>query len=317
MDTYSTANVPRNSRAAYWNSLYAHRLAHVTFNPADPHDFEAELRVGTLGPLGIAHVSAKATDIERTRSHIGRGGARLFSFLLMVRGTAGFEHCGHLSTLAAGDFTLCDNAAPHRLQAAGATELIVLRATPETIREHLPNPELWCGMRLPSGSIFAAAAGNMVRDLYQRMERGMPERFAHPAAGTLLGVLASSIGMTFDVPDSASSTIARRIQAQRYVERHLCEQDLTPPRVADALHISPRYLRMLFEGQGESIAAYILRRRLEECARQLVSPMLRGRSITEIAFGTGFNSAAHFTRVFRNQYRMTPSEFRRRGPVAS
>ena len=315
METYSTANVPRSTRAAYWNSLYASRLANVTFNPADPADFEAELHVGAIGPLGLARVTTKCVDIERNRAHISLGGARLFSFLLLARGSGEFEHCGHSTALRAGDFTLCDNAAPHRLHGGDATELVVLRVSPEVIREHLPNPEMWCGMRLPSDSIFAAAAVNMVRDMFVRIDGGVPERFARTVAGNLLDVLATSIGMTFDVPGSASSIVARRIQAQRFVEVHLRDPDLTPPRVASALHISTRYLRMLFEGERESIASYILRRRLDECARQLVNPLLRGRTITQIAFATGFNSAAHFTRAFSRQYRVTPSEFRRRGAL--
>jgi AraC-like DNA-binding protein len=311
VEIYSTANAPRGTRAAYWNSLYASRLAHVTFNPADPAEFEAELRVGAIGPLGIARVTSMPTDIERNRTHISRGGARLFSFLLLTRGAGCFEHCGHSAQLQAGDFTLCDNAAPHRLHSRDSTEMIVLRVSPEVMREHMPNPELWCGMRLPADSIFATAAVNMLRDLYARLDAGLPERYARTVAGNLLDVLATSLGMTFDVPDSASSIVARRIQAQRFVEVNLRDPELTPPHVARALAISPRYLRMLFEGERESIACYILRRRLEECARQLANPLLQGRTITEIAFGTGFNSAAHFTRAFREQYGLTPSEFRR------
>jgi AraC-like DNA-binding protein len=312
VDIYSTANVPRGARASWWNALYADRLAHVTFNPADPEDFEAELRLGSVGPLGIARVVAKPTDIERNTAHISRGGARLFSFLLLARGSAVFEHCGRNTPLGEGDFTLCDSTTPHRLHCSDATELLVLRVAPAVMREYLPNPELWCGMRLPAGSIFASAAVNMVRDIYGRLDAGMPERFARTAAANLLGVLATSIGMTFDVPEGATTVVSRRIQALRYVDLHLCDPELAPAGVAQALRVSPRYLRMLFEGEQESVAEYILRRRLEECARQLANPMLRGRSITGVAFMHGFSSAAHFSRTFRDQYQVTPSEFRRR-----
>jgi hypothetical protein len=69
MDIYSTADAPRNARAAYWNSVYTSRFAHVTFDPADRNAFEAELRVGALGPLGIARVQCMSAGIERTRAH--------------------------------------------------------------------------------------------------------------------------------------------------------------------------------------------------------------------------------------------------------
>jgi AraC-like DNA-binding protein len=104
---------------------------------------------------------------------------------------------------------------------------------------------------------------------------------------------------------------ARRLQARRYIEAHLREPDLSSCSVAEALGISSRYLRMLFSGKEESVSRYILRRRLEECARQLSNAMWRGRTLTEIAFAYGFNSSAHFTRAFRAEYGMTPSEYRR------
>jgi AraC family transcriptional regulator, positive regulator of tynA and feaB len=310
VETYSTANAPRAARATYWNALYSSRLAHVTFEPADPSAFEAELHVGAIGPLGVAHVASKATSIERGPAHIRRGGERLFSFLLLVRGAGRFEHCGQSAELREGDITLCDNAAPHRLGIDCSTRMLVLRVPAELMRRHVPNPETWCGARLPADSMFASAAGNMLRDVYARLD-GLPGEFGRTVAGSLLDVLATSMALRFDVPGSGTSVVARRIEAQRFVEAHLGDPDLAPPDVARALNISPRYLRMIFEGERESIACYILRRRLEECARQLASPLLQGRTITDIAFGNGFNSAAHFTRAFRERYGQTPSDYRR------
>jgi hypothetical protein len=74
--------------------------------------------------------------------------------------------------------------------------------------------------------------------------------------------------------------------------------------------MSPRYLRAIFATSNETVSAYILRRRLEECARELADPRARAGSITEIAFGWGFNSAPHFTRSFRERYGMSPRQYR-------
>jgi AraC-like DNA-binding protein len=132
-------------------------------------------------------------------------------------------------------------------------------------------------------------------------------------ARNVLDIMATSYAMAFDVPVSDSSAVsARKLQAKRYIEEHLREPDLSPCTVANALGISPRYLRMLFCSGSENASRYILRRRLEECAKQLSSALWRGRTITEIAFASGFNSAAHFTRVFKDEYGVTPSQFRNR-----
>jgi AraC-like DNA-binding protein len=312
VDIYSTANAPRRARAAYWNSVYSSRFAQVTFRPGDDDDFEAELRVGKIGPLGVARVHSNTTDIERDRFHIRRSEGRIFSFLLQARGSAVFSHYGRETRLEAGDFTLCDNAMPHNFHCNGANELIILRAPPELLRSYMPYPERLCGLRLPATSLFAEAAAKMAHSLWRQLETGIPECYSGMVVRNMLDVLATSYAMSFAAADDESSTVvARRIQARSYVEAHLREADLTPSRIADALHISSRYLRMLFESEQESVTGFILRRRLEECARQIGCVLWRGHTITAIAFSCGFNSAAHFTRAFRDRFSMTPTEYRR------
>ena len=312
MDIYSTAAVPRGARASYWNELYSRRFAQVTFNPVDRDDFEAELRVGAVGPIGIARVQSQPTHIERNRTHINHGSGRLFSFLLQARGNGVFTHYGHETHMEEGDFTLCDSAAPHRFECYGRTELIILRTSPDVLRSYLPDPEQLCGRRLPAAMGITGTAANMAQKLWSLVENGLPEKFSGMVARNALDIMATSYAMAFDASLSGSSAVgARKLQAKRYIEAHLREPDLTPCTVANALGISPRYLRMLFCGGAENASRYILRRRLEECAKQLSSALWRGHTITEIAFSCGFNSAAHFTRVFRDEYRTTPSQFRR------
>ena len=79
MDVYSTAGVPTRRRTSYWNEVYASHFAQVSFDPVNRENFEAELRTGTMGPLGLARVSYHAANVERTRSHIDRTRQRLFS----------------------------------------------------------------------------------------------------------------------------------------------------------------------------------------------------------------------------------------------
>jgi AraC-like DNA-binding protein len=106
---------------------------------------------------------------------------------------------------------------------------------------------------------------------------------------------------------------AHRIRIVNYIEAHLGDPDLTPMRVAVACKMTARYLHHLFSHGSETVARYILRRRLEECSRALTIPSQRGRTVTAIAFDYGFNSPTHFGRVFRARFGVTPREFRIRG----
>src|SRR5690606_21176786 len=103
----------------------------------------------------------------------------------------------------------------------------------------------------------------------------------------------------------------RKAQARQFIERHLQDPNLSAATIAQGLRISPRYLRMLFADDQENVSAYVLRRRLEECAAQIASEGWKHLTITEIAFKWGFNSSAYFARAFRQRFGMTATEYRR------
>ena len=56
---------------------------------------------------------------------------------------------------------------------------------------------------------------------------------------------------------------------------------------------------------------WIWAQRLELARRELCDPALAARSISDIAFGCGFNDAAHFSRAFRARFGCTARELRR------
>lgn len=58
------------------------------------------------------------------------------------------------------------------------------------------------------------------------------------------------------------------------------------------------------------LSRLIWKMRLDACRRDLADPRLRDRSVSDIAFSWGFNNAAHFSRSFRDEYGVSPREWR-------
>jgi AraC-like DNA-binding protein len=98
-----------------------------------------------------------------------------------------------------------------------------------------------------------------------------------------------------------------------FIEARLGDPGLSPGTIAAAHSISPRYLYKLFETQGTGVAAWIRRRRLERCRRDLLDPALADRPVSAIAARWGLTNAAHFSRAFRAAYGAAPSEYRLTG----
>jgi len=108
--------------------------------------------------------------------------------------------------------------------------------------------------------------------------------------------------------ESARAGLAHRIKT--HIEKNLEDPALGPKTLADQFGISVRYLHLLFAGEDQTVSRWILGRRLERCRHDL---MVAGphKNITETAFRWGFNDGAHFSRVFKKQYSVSPREYRR------
>jgi AraC family transcriptional activator of tynA and feaB len=127
------------------------------------------------------------------------------------------------------------------------------------------------------------------------------------AADAALELLRGAVEPT--LPTSRSTTrAAMRAEIRRYVRTHLQDPALDPRSIARAYSISIRALHALFEDAEESVAGLVRGERLARCTEDLRQP--NGGSVTEIAFRWGFSDAAHFSRLFKRAFGITPSEVR-------
>ena len=91
-----------------------------------------------------------------------------------------------------------------------------------------------------------------------------------------------------------------------YIHTYL-DRDLTLNTLADLIHISPHYFASLFkQSTGLSPHKYITQCRLEK-AKQLLH---RDLAIAFICQEVGFKNQSHFTRVFRQHFKITPKAYR-------
>ncbi|WP_460062704.1 helix-turn-helix domain-containing protein [Streptomyces sp. YKOK-I1] len=161
----------------------------------------------------------------------------------------------------------------------------------------------------------ASRLGTLLSPLLSDLARAAAE--ARPQVGEMLAWNAVNLLSTLAVeqlgartPDPASPRSPVLTRVLEYVELHLTEPELSPEVIARAHHVSVRHLHKLFKDEGTSVGRWILRRRLDECRRDLMRHGRGSRTIAAVAARWGFLSAPHFSRVFRAAYGMSPSEWR-------
>ncbi|MCB1329814.1 MAG: AraC family transcriptional regulator, partial [Maritimibacter sp.] len=80
------------------------------------------------------------------------------------------------------------------------------------------------------------------------------------------------------------------------------------------LGVTPTHLSRVMRGAtGQPATAAIQDRIIREARRNLAYSNL---SVSQIAYGLGYDDPAHFSRVFRRATGLSPSEFRRKSEAA-
>lgn len=312
MRTYSTRDVPAGSKVGFWNDVISDVFAPMETKPMDRDRFEAEVDCARLGNTWLANARSTPATVHRSPGHLVKTRDRPYFLHLQLKGRLKVVQDGRESLLDRGDLVLTDSAMPYTLRYEEDCSTLVMILTAQALANRLPAPDDLLGVKLCGRDGMAGTASSLLAGIWEEARtREMPETMGDTLASAVMDVFAASWMATanLQVAESAVS-ISRRIQIRRHVESHLRDPDLSARTVAAAFGISPRYLHIIFSTGEETVSNLILRRRLEECAKQLRDPVWARRTITEIAFSWGFNNATHFARVFREKYGLSPRDYR-------
>lgn len=100
----------------------------------------------------------------------------------------------------------------------------------------------------------------------------------------------------------------------RYIRNHINEPIDRETLAAVAGFSIPHFHRVFTAHVGESAVSYVRRLRMERAARKL---RMGAVDITEVALAAGYDSHAAFSKAFKQQFSLSPSEFRQLGCMAA
>jgi AraC-like DNA-binding protein len=308
-----TSDVPPAYRYDAWRSIVCDTLGPLDFRSDPDVPLSGEIEAGHLGPVNVGGVQTSTPhSVHRTPGLIRRGSAELYRVVLAMSGNPRLEQDGRAAQLRPGEFAIYDFARPYELAYDSAVQLAVFGFP----RDLLALPPDSAG-QVTAVPIAADGTGALASHVLRRVALDL-ETYRPASAARLCTVMMDLL--TTAVAERADQTASLQIELRErtflvrihaFIEQHLGEADLSPGVVAAAHHVSVRYLHRLFEGQETTVAAWIRRRRLERCRRDLADPALGAVPVSTVAARWGLPDPAHFSRVFRRAYGLPPAEYRR------
>jgi AraC family transcriptional activator of tynA and feaB len=139
----------------------------------------------------------------------------------------------------------------------------------------------------------------------------MSRRTAAPLAEAFLQSITDGVGDHIASCAPSGSLVDKRFaDIQACIQKYLTSADLTCDRVAAYCGISPRYLCYVLKANNTSFSELLWSQRLPKAREWLVAESFQRYPIHKIATMAGFKSAAHFSRMFKSAYSVSPKEFR-------
>jgi AraC family transcriptional regulator, positive regulator of tynA and feaB len=312
-ERWRVAGATLSRRLESWSEVLAatHLAFDVTPTEATPSDFRAAVTRRRFADLTLVDCAAMPFRGQRPSAVINGGHDQhaqenILGFQFVGRGVEMVREGSRALALQAGNVVLWDGLQPTDVEIVEPFYKRTLLFPRDRVLAVCP--------RLGEQDAFPALDGNGSARLLVRYMNALVHELPRldvsaraAAADAALELLRGAVEPT--LPTSRSSTrAAMRAEIRRYIRTHLQDPALGPGSIARAYAMSVRALHALFEDSDESVAALVRTERLARCLDDLRRP--NGGPVTEIAFRWGFSDAAHFSRLFKRAFGMTPSEVR-------
>ncbi len=304
-ERFATHSLPAPDQLEAWR-VWFHSVFDVIPRQLVDDGFPAESQLWQLDGLAVSRVSAPAIHVARTKAHIRRNPVDHWVITLGNR----------VTTAVKTDDTALQAPAGVPFVLSLGNELISERSQDDRLQLYLARDsfcEIAPMLDAARGTLLNTPLGRLLADYMLLLERNLPEMTSEDLP-RLTGAVRAMVGACI-VPSHDRIAIAagqidlgRLEKVRRVVRRHLRSHSLGPDMLCREVGTSRSQLYRLLGGEG-GVARYIQRQRLVE-GHAALCDVTDVKTIAAIADELCFADASGFSRAFRHEFGMSPSDVR-------
>ncbi|MDJ1371008.1 AraC-like ligand-binding domain-containing protein [Gulosibacter molinativorax] len=288
-----------------------HSIITCDVSAPEPDSFRGSFGAGFSRDVHLLDIAADTHAVHRTNSLVKKSPQAFLKFSIVEEGSALIVQDGRETALNQGDMTVYDTNRPYTLAYDGPARMSIIMFPKEQLDIPANVIANLTARKLSSsrgtGAIIRPFISSLAENVHS-LDDFQTRRMTRSAID-LLGTLFDE-ELTRIVPNDEEAHLLNAIYG--YIDDHIGDPGLNPAQIAAAHFISVRSLHSLFTQQQTTVSTLIRTRRLQNCHDDIVNPLLADRPLNTIASGYGFLDPAHFSRLFRNYFGISPSEMRRR-----
>lgn len=302
--TFTTHPLPLSEQLEAWRAWYA-SVFDMTARQPPAEGFRGKTAAWMAAGFGFSRVSTPPISMHRTKTLIRRNPVDHWCVSLAKRSASELKVGDRRSTVPARvPYVLSLGEEMSGEWSAERIQLYLARDSFQTIAPLLD------GAR---GKALDTPEGHLLADYVLLLERNIPDLPAEDGAKLALAIqamLGACLAPSADRPAEAGRQIDLTLmeRVRQAVRRNLRSPSLGPDKLCREATTSRSQLYRLLESEG-GVTHYIQRRRLSESFSMLCDAS-NNLSIGKVAEMLCFADGSSFSRAFRREFGMSPSDVR-------
>ena len=305
----STDNAAPRERAAAWREWIWRHFGGLESDLYGDTDFDGHMAASHAGSVVMTKLEANRHRVLRSQQLARACDTSYLKIVAPWQGSAAVEQHGRQAWVRPGGWAIYDTTGSYEIGNPERVEHLIVMLPKEQLIERGLRLEPLMARHVGGTQGIARVALETMRSTWQELP-SMSETAARGAGEMIVELVRLSLQELAGQASGATQLEALRDRIRDHIGQHLRDPRLSIDAIAQSLNCSKRLLHKAFSEEDDTLAHHIQRRRLQACMRDLRNPALATRTITDIAFAWGFNSGAHFSRVFREHTGVSPSDFR-------
>ena len=309
-----TLAVAASERADFWRDAVCDQFVALEVCPLEVDPGRGRVVAAELGDTLVRRIGAGPHRFVRTESAARRAEESYLQVAVARRGTTRVSQDGRRAVIGPGDVVLYDSSRPFMFETTDSFSYSICLHPTRLLPLSRAEIERVTAVRFDGRCGVAATVPPLLSALHE-LDADELGASAAAALGQTVGDLL--VALVRSEAPSLRSTNLHLCRAMAFVDVHLGDADLTPRDIAVACALSLSHLNRLFRVSGTTPAEYVREQRLQRCWRVLGEPGAARVTIGAVAARNGLPDHAHFCRLFRARFGVTPSQRRAQSPPGS
>lgn len=315
---WRTNDVTQHEGFDYFCDAVCEAFMELTPSRTSSKDFSATVESLELANGRLNKVQGTSHSVKRTRSQISRVTDPCFYLNLQLHSQCVINQEEHQIVLKQGQLALFDGTKPFEIHhpqddnMALASLQIPLKVVETVAQTYKISMAKLGGIRVSDHPSVGPLAVTAMRTLSDRSST-MSAIDVQVLLNSLVDFSVTACALNGE-GTNREEMVARPlllIAIMDFIDQNLGHPELSMDSVSSQFGVTPRYVHKLFKNTEQSFSQHILECRLDRAMINLRNPENAKRTISEIAFGTGFSDLSNFNRRFKERFGKTPKEARR------